>query len=137
MRPAGPSEEWWDDAPTYAEADVVPLTSGQVTTGIDAQMITGGTISGRVTDEFGDRLPGVCVYVPGHPPENSSPPTPTAATGSKPPGRRPLPVLQWCFSPEPLQGEWFDDALRVRDATPVAVTLGSEVTARRRALAWT
>ena len=122
-----PVREWWNDAPTYAEADVVPLTGGQVTSGIDAQLVTGGSITGRVTDESGNPLPGVCVFVPGHPPEDwvSTDTNGRYRVEGLPAGDHYV-YFNGCFSPRPLQSEWYDDALRQRDATPVAVTLGSE-----------
>ena len=56
--------EWYDDAPTRATATAVTVTPGQQTTGIDAALTFGGSISGLVTDEdTGNPLPVICVTV--------------------------------------------------------------------------
>lgn len=46
-----------------ATAVPVPVTSGQVTPNIDAQLSAAGTITGRVTDSTGNGVPGVTVRV--------------------------------------------------------------------------
>ena len=48
--------EYWNNKPTAAAADPLPLTGGTVTPDINAQLATGGTISGVVTDTEGDPI---------------------------------------------------------------------------------
>jgi 5-hydroxyisourate hydrolase-like protein (transthyretin family) len=57
--------EWYDDIPASDTGDltVVPVAAGETVEDIDAALAVGGTISGRVTDEQGTGLPGVCVQV--------------------------------------------------------------------------
>jgi hypothetical protein len=45
--------EWYNDKDSFDNADPVSVTVGQTTTGIDAQLADGGSISGRVTDSTG------------------------------------------------------------------------------------
>jgi hypothetical protein len=47
--------------PTLASAQLVPVTPGGATGGVDAAMVAGGDIAGTVTDADGDPLPGVTV----------------------------------------------------------------------------
>jgi len=48
--------EWYNNKDSFANADAVIVVTGQITTGIDAQLAAGGTISGRVTDESGNGI---------------------------------------------------------------------------------
>jgi hypothetical protein len=45
--------EYFDDAPSYAEAELVPVTAGEITSGIDFILEFGGSISGNVSDADG------------------------------------------------------------------------------------
>lgn len=49
----------------FTTADTVSLAPDQQRTGIDAQLTTGATISGRVTGPTGEALEGICVEVDG------------------------------------------------------------------------
>jgi len=51
--------------PTFFAPQAVSVTAGQATTGIDATMQPGGTITGHVTDAAGDPLNRACVFVSG------------------------------------------------------------------------
>ena len=53
--------EWWDNKPDLATADTIQLAAGEARTGIDAQLATGATISGHVTNTNGDGLANICV----------------------------------------------------------------------------
>jgi len=56
--------EWYDDKADFDSADFVPVTPGSETTGIDAALAVGGSISGHVTEEgTGTPLPDICVNV--------------------------------------------------------------------------
>ena len=56
--------QWYKGASSYWSATPVAVTAGQVTSGIDAAMVAGGTISGTVTDTATppDPLSSICVY---------------------------------------------------------------------------
>ncbi|HSF99085.1 MAG TPA: carboxypeptidase regulatory-like domain-containing protein [Ornithinibacter sp.] len=58
--------EYYDDAATEANATPVEISVGAVTTGIDAVLARGATISGTVAAaDTGDPLEDVCVYAEG------------------------------------------------------------------------
>ena len=57
-------EEWYLDSHSPATATPVELAEGVETTGIDAQLDLGATISGRVTDANGNPVAGVNVFSP-------------------------------------------------------------------------
>lgn len=51
----------FDNEANSAGADLVPVTAGQTSSGINAVMQPGATITGRVTDSAGHPVSGVCV----------------------------------------------------------------------------
>jgi hypothetical protein len=55
--------EWYNNKTTFESADTVPVTVGQTTTDIDAQLASGGAISGRVTDSSSQGIDNVHVNV--------------------------------------------------------------------------
>jgi Carboxypeptidase regulatory-like domain len=59
--------QYYNRKSTAAAADPVKLTAGHITTGIDAAMQPGATISGVLTDAAGHRLSGVCVGIDSSP----------------------------------------------------------------------
>jgi protocatechuate 3,4-dioxygenase beta subunit len=54
---------WHNEPDDAAHADVVQVTAGSDTTGVDQTMQPGGIITGTVTDADGHRLNGMCVLV--------------------------------------------------------------------------
>jgi len=57
--------EWYNDKGTFADADAIPVTAGQTTPGVDAQLLTGGSVTGTVTDISDNPIQNVnvCVYI--------------------------------------------------------------------------
>ncbi|MCX6583364.1 MAG: carboxypeptidase regulatory-like domain-containing protein, partial [Candidatus Aminicenantes bacterium] len=55
--------EWYNDKVSFDTADPVTVTGGQTTSNIDAQLAPGGIISGRVTDNSGNGIQGIYVYI--------------------------------------------------------------------------
>ncbi|MDI6832130.1 MAG: carboxypeptidase regulatory-like domain-containing protein, partial [Actinomycetota bacterium] len=127
-------DEWYDDAADFYAATRVSLPRGGGTSGIDADLATGGSVSGRVTgSDAPDGLEGVQVrvldadygFVGG---------TLTKADGSYSVGG----LLTGTYYVEFYTGDpWSDDALNYRgefyndrqewkDADPVSVTAGSD-----------
>jgi hypothetical protein len=53
---SGWAREYYDDTDRWYEATRVPVTEGLITSGIDFDLEPGGSISGRVTDEYGNPL---------------------------------------------------------------------------------
>jgi carboxypeptidase family protein len=55
--------EYYNDKPTFNQADLVSVTDGQTTSGINAALGHGGAITGSVHNQSGDPLAGICVVV--------------------------------------------------------------------------
>ncbi|MCX6583419.1 MAG: carboxypeptidase regulatory-like domain-containing protein [Candidatus Aminicenantes bacterium] len=55
--------EWYNNKESFANADAVIVVTGQITTGIDAQLAGGGAISGRVIDESGNGIANARVNI--------------------------------------------------------------------------
>ncbi len=53
--------EYYSDTTNYSAATPVTVTAGNTTSDIDAQLATGGKITGRVTDRNGNPVPNVSV----------------------------------------------------------------------------
>ena len=53
--------EFYDDVRLFGDASPVTVTQGAETSGVDAELATGGTVTGTVVDEQGDPLEGICV----------------------------------------------------------------------------
>ncbi len=53
--------QWYNDKPTFAAADAVPITVGATTTGINARLAQGGSISGTVSNASGIGIAGIFV----------------------------------------------------------------------------
>ncbi len=60
-------EQWYraEDSPFGTSAQTVGVGAGQTTAGIDARLVRGGQISGRVTTKSGKGLHGICVIAAG------------------------------------------------------------------------
>jgi photosystem II stability/assembly factor-like uncharacterized protein len=56
------ASEYYTDKMLIEDADPISVQAGQTTSGIDAELATGGTISGRVTDAQNNGFPGVAVH---------------------------------------------------------------------------
>jgi len=57
-------DEWYDDKPDFNSANLVSVTQGTTTSGINSALALGGSISGAVTEEgTGTPLADICVSV--------------------------------------------------------------------------
>jgi hypothetical protein len=56
------AQQWYPRQPTYATAGLVSAQAGIAVKGINAAVIPGGTISGRVTESSGRQVQFSCVY---------------------------------------------------------------------------
>jgi len=54
--------QWYNNKTSFDDADFVAVTEGSTTGGIDATMVLGGTVSGRVTNSSGSGIAGVWVH---------------------------------------------------------------------------
>jgi hypothetical protein len=55
--------QWYNGHIWSWEGDHVPVTAGKTTSGVNAQLVLGGSISGRVTDELGNPMGSVQIEV--------------------------------------------------------------------------
>ena len=55
------AHEWWDDRATLGTADAISAGAGTTVENVNATLAPGGTITGRVTDDGGAALSGVCM----------------------------------------------------------------------------
>lgn len=127
MMPTPFLEQYHDGVSTASEATPVHVGYGDIAAGIDATLVLGGTISGRVTTADGQPQPNVTVSVSG--PTYASVTTDTngdyvarALTGG---------TYTVRFEPPHSSGliaEYFDDAADAAAATPVAVAEGVATT---------
>ena len=53
--------EFYNDKPDLSSADPVSVTAGSTTSGINAQLVAGGTITGSVTGPSNQPVEGICV----------------------------------------------------------------------------
>ena len=127
--------EFYENAPNLETATPVSVTDDVDTTGIDAQLAPGGTISGTVTDNSGTPLPGICVQA--YDDEGNL----EDADGTDSSGNYTIVGLGsgqhrvkfnhhgGCSdvdSPNGFQPEFYEDVTTLEAATPIAVTAGSD-----------
>lgn len=55
--------EWYNDKDSLEEADLISVTAGSITSGIDAVLGKGGIIKGRVTNSGGSGIDDAWIYV--------------------------------------------------------------------------
>jgi len=118
--------EWYNDKNSFESADTVPVTVGQLTTGIDAQLASGGAISGHVTDSSSNGINNVNVNI--YDPNNNF--VCSSSTDSNgdytvmgiPPGN--CKVYFAGSSAGNYLSEWYDDKGTFDDADAVTVTVG-------------
>ena len=130
--------EWYDDQPDFSSADLVAVTQGVKTGGIDAALAVGGSINGTVTAEgTGDPLAEICVSV-----EDTShsffgfgftDASGNYSLGGLGSGDYTVGFFD-CASGNHLS-EWYDDQPDFSSADPVAVTQGVKTAGIDAALA--
>ncbi len=119
--------EWYDDKPDEASADLVHVSVGHTTSGIDAALSVGGSVSGTVTDEAtGLPLEGACVSVDGGERFVNTAADGTYRYGGLATGDHTVKFSD-CHN-DVYAAEWYDNQPSSALATPVGVTLGSERT---------
>ncbi len=119
--------EWYDNKPDQASADVVHVSVGQTTTGIDASLDVGGSISGTVTDAAtGLALPDMCVRVDGLESFTTTGWDGTYRFGGLGTGSYKVEFSD-CYSGF-YAPEWYDNKPDAASATPVNVSVGTDRT---------
>jgi hypothetical protein len=121
-------DEWYNNKKTFDTADGVTVVAGQITSNIDAQLETGGKISGRVTDAANPTVGIANVdvwaqdlsgnWMGGGPTDSNGNYSFTVAAGTYKVG----------FDPWQVAGnyaiKWFDNKTNSKDATPLTVVAG-------------
>ncbi len=125
---SGHATEFWNDRVDYASADVLTLAPGDELTGIDAQLVPGGAVYGRVSDTQGNGIGGVIAtaYDPAGVFLNSVGTNPDGTYGF---GQMNTASIKVFFnaSATPFESEWFNDQPDLASADLVPVTAGSSV----------
>lgn len=122
--------QWYQGAPDPSTAQVLDLAAGATRAGVDAALAPASEITGTVTDGDGHPVAGICVQA-----------TTATAVGSlartDQQGRYAVLLsaagdyrVQFvdCTDTPRFAGQWWHDAQRAQDATPVTVGDGSIVT---------
>ncbi len=129
--------QWWDGAASQTSGTPVSITGGSTIGSIDAQLVTGGTISGTVTAaEGGAPLAGICVAVDG--PGYGQPgftPAGTAVTASDgtytvtglAQNQYTVEFSEGCGNSGGYGTQWWEDASSAMSASDVQVNTGSTV----------
>ncbi|GAG38470.1 unnamed protein product, partial [marine sediment metagenome] len=137
--------EWYNDQPDFESADLVPVTAGVNTSGIDAALALGGSISGTVTEEgTGTPLPDMCVWAYDYdmPPDlwiypagwGSTDASGAYTVGGLAAGDYKV-QFNDCSYPAMYVGEWYNDQLDFESADLVSVTAGVNTSGIDAALA--
>ncbi|MCL4446338.1 MAG: carboxypeptidase regulatory-like domain-containing protein, partial [Actinobacteria bacterium] len=120
--------QWYKDASTQASATSVSVTVGSTTSGVDATLATGGSITGTVTNSSGTGLSGICVGVYS---SNGYDGTTTTGTGGTysltglATGTYSVEFTGGCGSAGSYLNQWYKDASSQASATAISVTAGS------------
>ena len=117
-------EQWYYGAVDAATAEPITVTSGQTETGLDDSLVTGGQITGTVTDAAGNPVPGICV--------NAQAPTGRGATTDSSGRYAVVGLRRGSYLVEFLdcrhggyEPQYFDGAADSTSATPVKVGLNT------------
>jgi hypothetical protein len=122
--------QWYSNSATEGGATLVPVTSGNTATSIDADLISDGGISGVVTDAANPGgLPGVCVTATSSTGGPGEATTVTGANGAYSITALPPDSYTVEFDPTcqgtvttPALAQWYSGASKAANATPVVVT---------------
>lgn len=127
---SGALTQWYKDAATFGTATPVALTAGQDLTGINATMVKGASISGKVTAPAGVNLSSVSVNVTPTEPIDGFMPSfvQLAADGTYRASGLPAGSYSVAFSGynSGALPQWYKNADSQASATPVVVTAGQD-----------
>ena len=142
--PAGEYQVWFNPSDQFVEgqwfgaddwtgaADTVVVTAQGETTGVSADLTTGGIVAGSVTDESGAVAPGVCVTVWALGMQRGRGVCPYQSSDYEilmPPGDY---LVE--FTADTLRTEWFDDTYN-SDSAQVVTVAARAITPARATLA--
>ncbi|MCU0286523.1 MAG: carboxypeptidase regulatory-like domain-containing protein, partial [Acidobacteria bacterium] len=116
--------QWYNNKATFADADAIPVTEGQTTTRIDAQLLTGGSVTGTVTDLSGNPIQNLSVNL--YLTSGSYKPTTTNANGEYEIGGLAAGNYKIYFNGSSTDycSEWYADKTSYSSADPISVTTG-------------
>jgi 5-hydroxyisourate hydrolase-like protein (transthyretin family)/protocatechuate 3,4-dioxygenase beta subunit len=125
--------EYYNNQPDFEQADILTVNAGQELTGINAQLGTGGAISGRVTDETGTiGIQNVHIHVQDMN-DKSIGWGSTDSNGDYIARGIPVGTCKVRFWANQTQGyyitEWYNDQPDFNQADTLTVTAGQELTA--------
>ncbi len=123
--------EWYSDKISFLQGDPVVISAGQIMSNIDAQLVTAGRISGKVTDEFGAAIQNIKVvlytrYAWGYPFDVQAGTTLTDAAGEYTFVGLAAPQYAVKYEGNGLNyfSEWYNDKPSASEADPISVPLG-------------
>ena len=132
----GCNVQYYNNVPDAASATPVSVTVGVATTGIDAALVLGGSITGRVTYN-GNPVANMAVYAYATTPTGTSAGAFTDAAGNYAIKGLPAGSYQVSFD-GPSAGclvQWYNNAPDQASATPVSVSIGVTASSINAALA--
>jgi hypothetical protein len=120
--------QWYKNASTSAQATLVTVTAGHISSGIGAKMVLGGGITGTATDSSGNPIDGVCVFVT----DSATGAVTGASTGPNgiytisglKVGSYTVEFSSGCGGTGSYATQWYNDSPTLAGATPVSVTAG-------------
>jgi hypothetical protein len=123
---SGYSSEWYNNKPDQASADTVPVTVPNITTGIDAVLDQGGSLSGTVKNVEGAGIPNVQIQVYDAAATDTSAPKSSTVTTDQSGGYTvtglPTGSYKLFFAAIGYYSEWYNNKADQTSATPVSVT---------------
>ncbi|XAS71270.1 carboxypeptidase regulatory-like domain-containing protein [Micrococcaceae bacterium Sec5.1] len=127
----GALDQWHSNAASFGAATAVDITSGQDLTGINATLVKGATISGKVTAPAGVTLQNSRVYVyKANDPNSYVVSTYPASDGSYKIIGLPAGTYKVKFGGNNTGAleQWYNNTASFDTATPVALTVGQDLT---------
>ncbi len=130
--------EWYNDKPSFNESNAISVETGQITKGIDFQLIEGGNVQGRVTDVSGGGVGGISVvaydpsiimpylYPSANIPQMGLRSTSTDSNGYYFMNHLPTGNVSLYFNTSNTNHvpEWYDDASKFQYSVPVPIQAG-------------
>ncbi len=134
----GLAPQWYDDQPTQATAAMVPVTVGQTTPSINAELGTDGAITGTVSGPSATPVDGVCVTALPVPLDGSRPIVAVSGSGGYTltnliPGQYEVKFSSGCGATG-YATQWWQDASSQAQATVITVGTGQVVSGKNATL---
>ncbi|MDQ0866456.1 hypothetical protein QF036_004037 [Arthrobacter globiformis] len=123
-------EQWYDGASTFGTAIPVAVTAGQNHSGVDAALVKGASITGKVASAAGVNLSGVWIYLYDSETMSWAGGTQPGADGSYQFAGLAAGSykIQFSTGSSGALGQWYGGAVAASAATPVAVSSSQDLT---------